>query len=106
MPKRDTHALPPDHICDAYWKYNKAKPAEIDLDSTIVDFKRGLDDEQRGKLKVVGRVEAKDIASSYRAFRDHGRIGTKDEVQDINEPHPCTVYEHDDLPGKLGEITC
>ncbi|KAL1311826.1 hypothetical protein AAFC00_001902 [Neodothiora populina] len=103
-PARDTHALPPDHICEAYWKYNKIKPADLDNDPDVVDFGRGLSPAQAEKIHVVKTVSSETIAEAGRAFKYFGQDGSGDEGEgerwlDDERPKACNVYEFDDFPG-------
>ncbi|KAF1346865.1 hypothetical protein BDV97DRAFT_228078 [Delphinella strobiligena] len=104
-PARDPHALPPDHICEAYWKYNKIKPSDLDVDPEVVDFSRGLSAAQQRKIHAVKTISSETIAAASRAFKFHGQgidgpVGEGEEAQELNEePKACTVYEHDDFPG-------
>lgn len=108
-PARDTHALPPEHICQAYWKYNKISTKELQEDLDVVDFRRGLTSEQRKKLRPVRHVDASTISAASRALRDDGEAhegdgglwGGEEEGRNVVGVEPCTAYEHADFPGGL-----
>ncbi|PQE14641.1 hypothetical protein CJF31_00007710 [Rutstroemia sp. NJR-2017a BVV2] len=89
----DTHALPPQAICDAYKKYQRMSDADVNTDLEIVDFNRGLSPEQKEKLHPVGVVPSELIAQAQREFKN----STSED--DSSLPEPCTIYEHSGFPG-------
>ncbi|RDW78456.1 hypothetical protein BP5796_06308 [Coleophoma crateriformis] len=94
----DTHAIPPQAICNAYKKYQRMEDKDVDADPEVLDFGRGLSDAQKEKLVEVGRVQSELIAEAQRKFKAFGQ----EEVQpaeDVQLPEACTVYEHKDFPG-------
>ncbi|KAI9742543.1 MAG: hypothetical protein M1818_003683 [Claussenomyces sp. TS43310] len=99
---RDTHALPPEHICAAYWKYSKIKSKDLESDADVVDLRRGLSAEQRTKLHPVAELSAEAITAACASLRgyDHGQGDEfeREGARAVNA-EPCTVYEHDDFPG-------
>ncbi|KAL3419186.1 alkylated DNA repair protein AlkB [Phlyctema vagabunda] len=92
----DTHAMPPQAICNAYKKYQKMDDKDVENDLEVLDFNRGLSDEQREKLVEVGIVKSEIIAEAQAAFKEVG----DEEVAETADPVPsCIVYEHKDFPG-------
>ncbi|KAG9242641.1 hypothetical protein BJ878DRAFT_583715 [Calycina marina] len=94
----DTHAMPPQAICNAYKKYQQMDEGNLLSDPEIVDFGRGLSDAQKEKLLPVGIVSSEMIASAQEAFMAHDD-DCNTESQPAS-PEPCTIYEHRDFPGK------
>ncbi|TVY40151.1 Alpha-ketoglutarate-dependent dioxygenase [Lachnellula subtilissima] len=95
----DTHAIPPQAICNTYKKYQKLSDAAVDQDLEVVDFRRGLTDVQKQKIVPVDTVKSELIASAQKAFRKCGDKGAEDTVDVETEPEACTIYEHQDFPG-------
>ncbi|PBP15576.1 Clavaminate synthase-like protein [Diplocarpon rosae] len=93
----DTHAIPPQAVCNVYKKYQRMDDAAVDQDLDVVDFERGLTDAQREKLCPVDSVPSELIASARAAFTSSGQH-TMDETL-MSDPTPCTIYEHRDFPG-------
>lgn len=115
-PARDTHALPPDNICTAYWKYNKIKPLDLDADPDVVDFARGLSAQQSKKIKPAKVISASTIRKAGLDFKRYGRQidGEKQFENEVEneekgametEVEECVVYEHDDFPGMFSFAT-
>lgn len=95
--------MPPQAICNAYKKYQKMEDADVDSDPEIIDFQRGLSDEQKRKIHPVGVIPSELIASTQRAFKSHGQAENGTEpVSGSSEllGEACTIYEHKEFPGK------
>jgi len=95
---RDTHATPPQFIQEAYWHYNRIKLDDLKRDESVIDFGRGLSDEQKELLIPVRTILASTIESTCKAFRDkvlgvEGKEPLQSEIQDV------VVYEHAKFPG-------
>ncbi|KAF2801431.1 uncharacterized protein BDZ99DRAFT_577573 [Mytilinidion resinicola] len=95
----DTHALPPQSICDMYRKYQKMDDAAVDGDLHIIDFNRGLTEDQQMQLIAVDIIPSELIASAEKAFKNHGKTTNGDLVEAESLPPACTVYEHKEFPG-------
>ncbi|KAI9641693.1 hypothetical protein NHQ30_009549 [Ciborinia camelliae] len=91
---RDTHAMPPQAICDAYKKYQRMSDAAVNDDLEIVDFNRGLTPEQQEKMSPVGIVPSELIAQAQKEFMNTGA------EYDSGYPEACTIYEHSGFPAK------
>ncbi|RAL64918.1 hypothetical protein DID88_001510 [Monilinia fructigena] len=89
----DTHAMPPQAICDAYKKYQRMSDAAVNDDLEIVDFNRGLTPEQQKKMSPVGIVPSELIAKAQKDFMNPG------VEYDPVFPEACTIYEHSGFPG-------
>ncbi|KAB8296387.1 hypothetical protein EYC80_009137 [Monilinia laxa] len=89
----DTHAMPPQAICDAYKKYQRMSDAAVNDDLEIVDFNRGLTPEQQEKMSPVGIVPSELIAKAQKDFMNPGF------EYDPVFPEACTIYEHSGFPG-------
>ncbi|KAF4629995.1 hypothetical protein G7Y89_g8145 [Cudoniella acicularis] len=94
----DTHATPPQAICNVYKKYQKMSDAAVDEDLEVVDFKRGLTDTQKERIIPVDAVSSDLIAVAQSAFRNCDGGYVNGPEKDI-KPNPCTVYEHQAFPG-------
>lgn len=70
----------------------------IENDPAILDFNRGLSEEQKENLLVVGSVASEVIVEAQKTFRVSER-GAEPEEEEANVPDACTVYEHKDFPG-------
>lgn len=92
----DTHAMPPQAICDAYKKYQRMSDAAVNDDLEIVDFNRGLTPEQQEKMSPVGIVPSELIAKAQKDFVNAG------VEYDPGYPEACTIYEHSGFPGMFG----
>lgn len=101
--RHDTHAIPPQAICDLYKKYQKMDDSSIDSDPNIVDFARGLTNEQTKRIVPCEIVPSDVIAEAQREFvKSHWNEswGVDDlDIYLLPEPTPCTVYNHLDFPG-------
>ncbi|TVY41169.1 Alpha-ketoglutarate-dependent dioxygenase [Lachnellula occidentalis] len=95
----DTHAIPPQAICNTYKKYQKMSDADVDQDLEVVDFRRGLTDVQKQRIVPVDDVKSDLIASAQKGFSTSSEKGAEDGVEVENEPEACTIYEHQDFPG-------
>jgi hypothetical protein len=74
-------------------------PASIDSDEDIVDFARGLTENQKLRIVPADVVSSELIASAVNAFKYLG----EDADHDIVSPSAvaaCTIYEHKDFPGE------
>ncbi|CZT12126.1 related to alkylated dna repair protein alkb homolog [Rhynchosporium agropyri] len=95
----DTHAIPPQAICNVYKKYQRATDHEVDKDLDIIDFRRGLTEVQKGKLVQIGVVQSELIAKAQYAYKFHGKENPQGLPNSDPLPNPCTIYEHQDFPG-------
>ncbi|KAF7865434.1 hypothetical protein EAF04_006409 [Stromatinia cepivora] len=89
----DTHAMPPQAICDAYKKYQRMSDAAVNDDLEIVDFNRGLTSKQQKTLSPVGIVPSELIAEAQKEFMNAGA------EYNPGLPAACTIYEHSGFPG-------
>ena len=94
----DTHAMPPQKLCDLYKKYQKMKDEAVDDDLDIVDFRRGLTTTQKEKLVPIASVPNETISEARKVFKQQAgpRLGS---IADSEETPACTVYEHKDFDG-------
>ena len=92
----DTHAMPPQGVCDVYKHYQKMSDADVDKNLEVVDFKRGRTKDQLEKLHSTEEVSAEAIEVASREF-----LGIeKDRDYPYTQVKPCTIYTHVDFPGK------
>ena len=92
----DPHEKPPDHIRNVYKKYQKMKLRDLDKDPDIIDFKRGLSEEQKRNIKVIKEYKPEELASAFRAFEG---IQEPTDSQGSLIDSPILVYEHSNMPG-------
>lgn len=96
----DTHATPPRFIQEQYWHYNKVKISDLENDESVVDWNKGLSEEQAKVLKPVSTISKSAIENACITFRN-AALGTEgDESPLETEIEDVTVYEHADFPGK------
>ncbi|KAG2164233.1 hypothetical protein JADG_003972 [Aureobasidium aubasidani] len=95
----DTHAIPPKFIQEQYWHYNKVKISDLENDESVVDWNKGLSEEQAKVLKPVSTISKSAIENACITFRN-AALGTEgDESPLETEIEDVTVYEHADFPG-------
>jgi alkylated DNA repair protein alkB homolog 1 len=92
--------MPPQAICNMYKKYQKMDDASVDGDLNVVDFRRGLDPEQREKIVPVDVVSSEVIAAAQKAFKSCCQLGNGEAVDLSFAPEACTIYEHKDFDGQ------
>jgi len=92
----DPHERPPDHIRNVYKKYQKMKLRDLDKDPDIIDFKRGLSEEQKRHIKVIKEWKPEELTPAFRAFEG---IQEPSDSQGSLIDSPIVVYEHSDMPG-------
>ena len=90
--------MPPQFIQEAYWRYNKIKIADLDNDEELIDFGRGLSEEQKLLFKPVNTISASTIDSACRAFRD-AALQTRSDVPLRTTLKDVTILEHVRFPG-------
>ncbi|KAG9231352.1 hypothetical protein BJ875DRAFT_122793 [Amylocarpus encephaloides] len=95
----DTHALPPHAICDMFFKYQKMTDDAVDEDLDIVDFRRGLTDEQKERIVPVAMIPCELIQEAQEAFKEMTETGPVIDDASGQKPEACTVYEHQGFPG-------
>ncbi|KAE8454598.1 hypothetical protein EG329_000221 [Mollisiaceae sp. DMI_Dod_QoI] len=93
----DTHALPPQAICNLYKKYQKMDDASITKDLEVVDFGRGLTKQQQELIIPVDTVSSELIGAARDKFMNHWP--SYSSAPRDSTPKSCTVYEHKDFPG-------
>ena len=72
------------------------KLRDLDKNPDIIDFKRGLSDEQKRHIKVIKEYKPEELASAFRAFEG---IQEPTDSQDSLIDSPILVYEHSNMPG-------
>ncbi|OCK86643.1 uncharacterized protein K441DRAFT_691598 [Cenococcum geophilum 1.58] len=92
----DPHEKPPDHIRNVYKKYQKMKLRDLDKDPDIIDFKRGLLEEQKRHIKVIKEYNPEELTAAFRAFE--GIQEPTNSQGGLIDP-PILVYEHSHMPG-------
>ena len=100
----DTHAIPPQAVCNAYKNYQKLDDLAVDEDLQVLDFRRGLTSAQKEKLVAVGTIPSESIESARKAFNYDHKGDLSERADTEPSPAPCTVYEHKDFPGTTSPI--
>jgi alkylated DNA repair protein alkB family protein 1 len=90
--------MPPQAICDLYKKYQKMSNGSVDSDLSVVDFKRGLTEQQKRRILPVDRFESALIQDALIAFKQANGFASEERASD--GPPACTIYEHKDFPGE------
>lgn len=93
----NTHAIPPQAICNTYKKYQKIDDASIANDLQVVDFSRGLTKQQEESIIPVDTVSSELIAAARDKLMSHWP--SYDSVPRDSTPKACTIYEHKYFPG-------
>ncbi|CAC9886588.1 unnamed protein product [Aureobasidium pullulans] len=84
---------------EQYWHYNKVKISDLENDESVVDWNKGLSEEQAKVLKPVSTISRSAIENACITFRN-AALGTEgDESPLETEIEDVTVYEHADFPG-------
>lgn len=78
--------------------------AAVDADLEVLDFARGLTDEQKERLVAVDTVSSELIDSAWRAFKSDGKQDVVNYGDSHKLPESCTIYEHKDFPGTIPAI--
>ncbi|KAF2434561.1 hypothetical protein EJ08DRAFT_668405 [Tothia fuscella] len=92
-------ALPPQPICDLYKMYQKMGNEAINNDPNVVDFTRGLSQEQMKVLVPVETILSDLIATAGAAFESHTNLTHRVAIEAIYSHPACTIYEHKEFPG-------
>ncbi|KAH8790924.1 hypothetical protein F5882DRAFT_88668 [Hyaloscypha sp. PMI_1271] len=96
----DTHAIPPQAVCNAYKKYQKMEGEAVDQDLDVLDFARELTEAQTKKLVAIDTVSSELIDSAWKAFKSDGeRVVVAEEEDSTSLSEQCIIYEHKDFPG-------
>lgn len=90
----DTHAIPPKFVQLAYLHYNKIKIPDLNADDNVIDFRRGLTEEQSLVVKPIGTISGLAIRRACSIY-DGGQEPDENMIQDVQ------IYEHQDFPGNL-----
>jgi hypothetical protein len=81
------------------------KPSDVDSNLQVIDFDRGLSEDQLQKLHAVATIPASTINDACAAFDDDAiPASARKEVNRTDDSLPvsiCTVYEHADFPGEF-----
>lgn len=93
MSASDAYQKPPGQIRAVYKNYQKLSPTSLASDMEIVDFERGLNDEQYIKFKEVRRIPGHLLLTAYSDFGEMQTECLSASVVDV------PIFEHDDLPG-------
>ena len=98
---RDTHATPPQGICDVYKRYQRMSDADVNSDLDVIDFSRGLSPEQRSKVQIVESVATHIMEAASREFLQSEYDDEEEHEESLDsESSVCSVYSHADFPGK------
>ena len=90
----DAHGRPPDLIKKVYKRYQKLTLEAIQSDPTILDFRRGLTDEQQCRIRKVDSVPSSIIKAAC-SF-----LGPTEARTDAASNVDLPVYETQAVPGE------
>lgn len=74
-------------------------------DLEVVDFTRGLTNEQKEKIIPIGIIPSELIAAAQTVFKRDEQDGNfqypdLEADKSSSAPEACTIYEHSDFPGQ------
>ena len=95
MEQLAAHQKPPEAIKVIYKQYQKLAPHALHTDASLLDFARGLNDEQQSKMQIVRSLPHDEVNAHCARFGK--RAGRPSLDQDDDVP----LYEHRDMPGKF-----
>jgi hypothetical protein len=78
--------------------------AAVDADLEVLDFARGLTDQQKERLVAVDTVSSELINSAWGAFKSEGKQDVIEYGDSHKLPDCCTIYERKDFPGTIPPI--
>ena len=90
----DARDRPPDSIKRFYKRYQKLTPEAIQSDAAILDFRRGLTEEQQRKVRKIGSVPPSSIDAAC------SNLASTEAHKDVAHSADVPVYETDALPGE------
>lgn len=74
--------------------------AAVDSDFDVVDFKRGLTDKQKKKITIAKLIASEVIEKAVREFQRISDPNLEQIGDLLMTPESCTVFEHQDFPGR------
>lgn len=86
---------PPLTLREVYKRFQKLKADALDVDQTIIDFTRGLTNDQKQKIRVSDWLNQNDVRKASAAFVGSQSVSHCQDVQEASN----LAYEHEDLPG-------
>jgi len=98
--RHGTHELPPQDVHDVFKTYQAMRRQDLDADSNVVDFNKGLSEEQTSKIRPAGSISAEVLREACETFKSIQRELGLFEVPDFEQSYKDVVfYSHDDFPG-------
>jgi hypothetical protein len=96
MAHLDPHERPPEGIRRVYKEYQKMKPHDLERDGNILDLSDDLPASLQDRVRVVAEWRREDVLTAFRAFSGEG-------ARDLDSAatSSVSVYEHEDMPGRL-----
>ena len=92
---RDAHDRPPQSIKSVYKRYQKLTLEAIQKDPTILDFRRGLNDEQQCSVQKVDSVQQSFMVAAC------SHLGLSEAHRDTQFSAHVSVYEIEAVPGEF-----
>jgi alkylated DNA repair protein alkB family protein 1 len=74
--------------------------AAVDDDPEVVDFTRGLTESQKKRIIPIDIIPSDLIREAQKSFGEQGEGELLRNSEAFTTPEPCTIYEHQDFPGK------
>lgn len=88
----DAHEKPPDVLRSVYKKYQKLSSNELTADVDIIDFRRGLSEQQQKLFTVVECSRPETLRAEFQLF-----LG---DVEELETAAQINAYHHLSLPGR------
>ncbi|KAI9718695.1 MAG: hypothetical protein M1812_003869 [Candelaria pacifica] len=93
----DAHERPPEAIREAFKLYSKMKPSALDLDPDIMDFHRGISDDQQAKLLQTNSITKEQLMALCSQFGS--LIGPPTSLSGFNNDSHILINEVRNIPG-------
>lgn len=90
----EPHDKPPEALRNVYKKYQKFTPSELQSDPTVLDFQRGLTQEQQKIIERVDEVQSSAIDAACLL------LGSDDDLNGSQSNGSVQVYQSKAIPGK------
>ena len=97
----DAHEKPPVAVREVYKRYQKLPSKDLDKDSEVVDFRRGLSSTQQIDIRIIATQSKDHLAETFATFIN-GASRSADTLAADSFPTDALIYEHRQLPGWTG----
>lgn len=93
LQSRDPYQKPPESIKAIYKHFQKLSVDAIHEDFKLLDFQRGLNNEQWKKCREVEKILGQNVKAACLCLQHHRK-------QELGPCSDVPVFEHEDAPGK------